>query len=110
MTVLLFDSDLIFSSKVKGAIKRIGMDCEVVSRVEDLASATSANVQAIILNLDLFGQAYDLLHRFSMQGATLLGYYSHVNASLNKLAKEHGVTSFPRAIFISKLEDMLSCV
>ena len=75
-----------------------------------IASATPANVQMIILNLDLFGQAYDSLHKFSEHGATMLGYYSHVNVSLKQLANEHNVVSFPRAVFISKLEEMLSRV
>jgi len=38
MTVLLFDSDLIFSSKVKATVKRIGLECEVVGQLEDCFS------------------------------------------------------------------------
>ena len=106
--MLVFEPDLIFSSKVEGAVRRIGLDCKVVSSLDDLASATSANSQALILNLDVFGQRYDLLHKFSEHGTMLLGYYSHVNVKVNELAKNHGIVSFPRGAFISKLEDVLS--
>jgi len=93
---------------VQSAVKRIGLDCKIVNRLEDLASVTPANLQVIILNLDVFGQRYELLQKFSEDGTLLLGYYSHVNVKVNELAKSHGITSFPRGAFISRLEDLLS--
>jgi len=93
---------------VEGAVKRIGLDCKLVSSLGDLASATPANSHVLILNLDAFGQSYDLLHKFSEHGTLLIGYYSHVNAEVNELAKSHGIVSFPRGAFISRLEDVLS--
>jgi hypothetical protein len=108
LVVLVFDPDLLFSSKVAGAVKRISLDCKVISTLSDLVSATPANSQAVILNLDVFGQRYELLDKFSQHGTKLLGYYSHVNVEVDKLAKSKGITSFPRGVFISKLEEVLS--
>ena len=92
---------------MEGAVKRIGLDCKIVSSLDDLSSATPANSQVLILNLDVFGQSYELLHKFSENGTLLLGYYSHVNVKVNELAKSHGIVSFPRGAFISRLEDVL---
>lgn len=91
-----------------GAVKRVGLDCKVISTLNDLVSATPANSQAIILNLDVFGQRYELLGRFSEHGTKLLGYYSHVNVEVDKIAKSKGIISFPRGMFISRLEEVLS--
>jgi len=107
LVVLVFDPDLIFSSKVESAVKRIGLDCKVVSSLDDLASATPVKPQALILNLDFFGQRYELLHKFSEHGTLLLGYYSHVNVKVDEDAKNNGIVSFPRGAFISRLEGVL---
>jgi len=108
LVVLVFDPDLIFSSKVESAVKRIGLDCKVVSSPDDLVSAALAKPQALILNLDLLGQRYELLHEFSEHGTLLLGYYSHVNVKVDEIAKNNGIVSFPRGAFISRLESVLS--
>ena len=104
----MFDSDLIFSSRVENAVKRIGLDCKVIRSFDELSSATSENLLALILNLDLLGQRYELLRKFTAHRTQLLGYYSHINVKVDELAKNNGILSFPRGAFVSRLENMLS--
>lgn len=107
LVVLVLEPDLIFSSKIETRLKKLGLECKILSARDDLIDALREDLQAVIVNVDTLGQEYEIPQNFSNRRCLLLGYYSHVNVKAAEAAKAVGIESFPRSMIISKLEDIL---
>ncbi|HXY82189.1 MAG TPA: hypothetical protein VEH56_00605 [Candidatus Saccharimonadales bacterium] len=107
LVVVVFESDLFFSSKIENALKKFGLECKILSVRDDLVHALHEDLQGVIVNIDALGQECRMLQNFSNRRCFLLGYYSHVNVKAAEVARAAGVESFPRSMIISKLEGVL---
>jgi hypothetical protein len=109
LKVIVFDPDMIFSSRIENAARKYGFGCQVVSNIADLADAVRHGMPAdgLFINLDAFGQDFDKLRELTGQKSMMLGYYSHVRVELAEAAKKAGVSAVSRGAFVSGLEQVL---
>ena len=90
MVVLVFEPDLIFSSKFDGISRLIRMDFRVFTDPgEFLNVACAEKPKALIINLD--AAESEMIQNAVKVGLPVLGYYSHVNSDTALVAKRLGV-------------------
>jgi hypothetical protein len=90
MIILVFEPDLIFSSKFDGISRLIGMDFSTFTDPgEFLNVARAKKPDGMIINLD--AAKSEMLENAVKVGPPVLGYYSHVNSDTALAAKRLGV-------------------
>ena len=110
-SILVFEPDLLFSSRIEGQARRLGADMKLVTDYEGLLRQLRENVpDLLIVNLDLLetglGQLQDVLGGRSCKS---VGYYSHVNARLGEAAKRFGIgLVMSRGAFVTKMKEVFA--
>ncbi len=108
MTVALV-SDLIFESKLSGTARVLGAELRVVRRAADLLTAAS-DAQRVIVDLSLGDEVLVCVRRLKQlrPEVRVIGFLSHVQASLARAAREAGVDQvLPRSKFAEQIADLL---
>ena len=104
MSVLVYEPDLIFSSKLESFLRLIRRDFRVFSDLALLLKeARIEKPLAFIINLDEMKlEAVEELVSFDIP---VLGYYSHVNSETARIAIRSGVSQvIARGAFIARAE------
>ncbi|MCH8150063.1 MAG: hypothetical protein IH987_19130 [Planctomycetes bacterium] len=105
-------TDLIFSSKIVGTARALGIDAQAVTNAEALeAQLAEGGVRLVMVDMSLPGDTAVLSLR---QGAahpttpTMLAFYSHVQNELVAEAESAGATlTMPRSKFSAELPAIL---
>jgi hypothetical protein len=92
LRILVFEPDLLFSSKIESTATKLGVATTVVTDLLRLLSMLKENRPAgLIVNLDaLDARIDDLTDPVHEKGCTAVGYYSHVNAEVAEEARRIG--------------------
>lgn len=112
-SIVVFEPDLLFSSRIEGQARRIGADLKLATDYEGLLRQLRDNVpELLIVNLDLLesrlGQLQDILGGKSCKS---VGYYSHMNARLAEEAKRFGIgLVMSRGVFVARMKELLAQV
>jgi DNA-binding response OmpR family regulator len=91
-TVLVVADDLIWASRLTGAVERAGASSHVVRTLEDLAQRYENDSPSSVI-VDLSGRGYDgvaAVHLAASKGATVLGVGQHEDAELRRRALAAG--------------------
>jgi DNA-binding NtrC family response regulator len=91
-TVLVVADDLIWASRLTGAVERAGASSHVVRTLEDLAQRYETDSPSSVI-VDLSGRGYDgvaAVHLAASKGATVLGVGQHEDAELRRQALAAG--------------------
>jgi len=107
MSVLVYEPDLIFSSRLERLSRSIEQDFRVF---DDLAlllnEARRAKPLAFIINLD--EMKHDAIQELVSFHVPVLGYYSHVNFETARMALRSGVNQVvTRGAFVARAEAVL---
>jgi hypothetical protein len=111
--VLVFEPDLLFSSKIDGSIRKMGARVRVITDdallLQDLRKDTP---KLLILNLDaLEGKLGTLWDVLSGKPCVSVGYYSHTNTRLGEEANHAGIgVVMSRAAFVNRIQEILARV
>ena len=112
-TVLAVVNDLFFSAKINEAAKGAGVTLKYVTTEKDLLEKAKADPALIIFDLN-FEAAHpiELIRKLKgtdeMKHISLLGYVSHVQTDLQRLAREAGCDAvLPRSAFSKNLSQIL---
>jgi hypothetical protein len=107
-SIVIFEPDLLFSSKIESAARKLELEVMIETRLEDAVSKMgSVDPLAIIVNLDAVpGNG---LQEFTRnKGRIVLGYYSHVNTRVCEEARNLGVNMvFSRGAFLARIDGIL---
>jgi CheY-like chemotaxis protein len=109
--ILLCD-DLLFSSRVVGTAKALGLSMHTVKNVADLRVFLEQSTPAcVILDLHTLGLDVDEFVRKCSSGSPrpkLIGYGSHVDTATLKAARDAGLdVVWPRSKFMEELATAL---
>jgi len=110
-SIVVFEPDLLFSSRIEGQARRIGADLKLVTDYDGLLRQLRENVpELLIVNLDLLETRLDQLQDIlGGKSCKSVGYYSHVNARLGEKAKRFGIgLIMSQAAFVTKMNEVLS--
>jgi DNA-binding NarL/FixJ family response regulator len=97
--VLALVPDLLFGSRVQGALRGAGHEVELVGRREDVAGrlGDAAAPPAAVLIVDLTAEELDgsglvrsLSEAGALRGTRTLGFYSHVDTATRERAEQAG--------------------
>ena len=112
-TVLAVVNDLFFSAKINEAAKGAGVTLKYVTTEKDLLEKAKADPVLIIFDLN-FEAAHpiELIRKLKgtdeMKHISLLGYVSHVQTDLQRLAQEAGCDAvMSRSAFSKNLSQLL---
>ena len=112
-TVLAVVNDLFFPAKINEAAKGAGVTLKYVTTEKDLLEKAKADPALIIFDLN-FEAAHpiELIRKLKgtdeMKHISLLGYVSHVQTDLQRLAREAGCDAvLPRSAFSKNLSQIL---
>ncbi len=105
-------TDLIFSTKIVGTARALGIDAQAVATVEALDQVLAGGgVRLVMVDMSLAGEtAEESIRRAAAHHPlpTVLAYYSHVQGELVKLAEAAGATlTMPRSKFSGELPTIL---
>jgi PleD family two-component response regulator len=112
-TVLAVVNDLFFSAKINEAAKRAGVTLKYVTTEKDLLEKAKADPALIIFDLNFeavrpIESIRKLKGTDELKHINLLGYLSHVQTDLQRLAQEAGCdTVMPRSAFSMNLSQIL---
>lgn len=108
--VILFEPDLLFSSRIESAGRKAGLDMKVVVTVDQLQDAVSESGPEVLLaNLDALGGDGKALTWLLQRKCRLIGYYSHVDSKLAKEALANGFdTVITRRAFVDRLDEIFA--
>jgi DNA-binding NarL/FixJ family response regulator len=110
---LLLADDMIFSSRITGTARALGVRMIVVKSQEDLVNqARELDPTCVILDLSIAGKKMGELTRNLKEGNTskprLVAYGSHVDAATLRAAREAGCDLvLPRSQFVEELPRQL---
>lgn len=106
--------DLFFAAKIKGTAAQLGVEVAFHKDAEKLIEAAKQDeVGAVIFDLqasqlDPFACALKLKADDATRALPLIGFYAHVNADLQRRAKEAGIDQvLPRSVFNQRLMEIL---
>jgi len=108
--LLLFEPDMLFSSRIESAAARSGLEVKVTGSMDELQRTLQKCVpKALLVDLDaLTGEDLSLFGRLRDR-CKLVGYYSHADS---KLAAEALATGFdmviPRRSFVAELNELFA--
>lgn len=108
--VLIFEPDLMFSSRMESAVVRVGLEARVTVTIAELGRFIQQIVpKALLADLDALGGS-GLSSVASVRGrCRLIGYYSHVDSELGAQARANGFDQvMPRRAFVEKLNAILA--
>jgi len=105
-------TDLIFSTKVRGTAKDLGVGCRIVgslAALEEALLAEAASTVIVDLNADGVGGAEAIrVAKRACPMARVLAYLSHVQAGLAAEARGAGADEvMPRSVFVERLPELL---
>ena len=108
--VVLFEPDLLFSSKIEGAAKRLNIKLRVITDLNELLGELEGGAQkAFVISLDSLEGKLSALKNHMTGRPRVIGYYSHVKTHVAEEAKGVGVeTVLSRGAFAARLEDSLT--
>lgn len=109
--VLVFEPDLLFSSKIESEGGRLGAHVSVVTDFDRLVQELTGNLpRLIVLNLDaLEGKLVSLKGVVSGKHCISLGYGSHTNRRLAEEARQSGISVvMSRGEFVNRIQDILA--
>ena len=112
--VLVAVDDLFFAAKIRATAEHLGVEVVFPRSLEALVEASSAGATALII-VDLHVQRYDpfaVARRLKADEALgempLVGFFSHVQVELQRLALETGFDRvLPRSAFTKRLPEIL---
>lgn len=107
--VVLFEPDLLFSSKIESTAKRLNVNLKVITDIGELThELETGKSTSFILNLDSLEGKLSIFKKH-VDNSTLTGYYSHVKAQLADEAKRAGIqTVVSRGAFASRIQEILA--
>jgi len=112
-TVLAAVNDIFFSAKINGAVKRAGVTLKYVTTEKDLLEKAEADPVLIIFDLNFEAvRPIEAIRKVKgtdgLKHISLLGYVSHVQTELLRLAREAGCDAvMPRSAFSKNLTQIL---
>jgi PleD family two-component response regulator len=113
--VLAAVDDLLFASKIRGTAEQLNVTVEFAKKAEtlfDLAKAETPDLIILDLNserLDPLVLAKDIKADEQLRGVPLVGFLSHVQTDLMRLAQAAGVDQvLPRSAFTKFLPEILT--
>ena len=112
-TILAVVTDLFFSAKINEAAKRAGVTLKYVTTEKDLLEKAKADPALIIFDLNFeavrpIESIRKLKGTDELKHISILGYLSHVQTDLQRLAQEAGCdTVMPRSAFSMNLSQIL---
>lgn len=108
--VLLFEPDLLSSSRIESVGRKLELDLKVVMTVDELQRELRESVPEILLvNLHALGAGRKALTRLLQRRCRLIGYYSHADSELAKQALADGFDMvIPRRAFADRLGEILA--
>ena len=112
--VLAAVDDLFFASKIRGTAEQLNVIVEFAKKADTLFDLAKTEVPALII-LDLNSERLDPLNLAArlkadeqLRGIPLIGYLSHVQTELQRIAEEAGVDRvLPRSAFTKYLPEIL---
>lgn len=108
--LIVFEPDLLFSSRVESAATKAGVQVKVFGNLEEfIGEAKQTSAQVALVNLDAAEGKLASLEGLSKNASCkVIGYYSHVNSRLAEEARRIGIGMvLSRGAFASKLEGIL---
>jgi PleD family two-component response regulator len=113
--VLAVLADLFFTVKIHEAVKRSGMEMEIVKTAQDALAKAAGNPRPALVILDLNFAAVEPLQLIAdlkadenTRGISIVGYISHVQAELKQQAQEAGCDAvLARSAFSQNLPQIL---
>lgn len=109
VNVVAFEPDLLFSSKIENAARKIGVAVTLVCSFEELQTLEVGSHHVFLVSLDfLQGQLKAFEKVVRDKSCKLVGYYSHVNSQLAEEARRMGFQRvISRGAFAKNLESIL---
>ncbi len=110
-SIVVFEPDLLFSSRIEGQARRIGADLRLVTDYDCLLRQLRANVpELLILNLDILETRLVQLQDFlGVKSRKSVGYYSYMNARLGEEARRLGIgLGMSRGAFVTKMKEVFA--
>jgi len=108
--ILVFEPDLLFSSRIESAATRWGFEAKTAVTIEDFKRASQEHKpMALLVNLDVFPtDGSSLLASYRGQ-CRLIGYYAHVDAQTASRGIAWGFEEvMPRRTFVDRLNEVFS--
>jgi PleD family two-component response regulator len=113
--VLAIVDDMFFASKIRATAEAVGVEVSFPRSVEKLVEkARDAKPALVVVDLhntkvDPLAVARELKSDYELHSIPLLGFFSHVQADLQRNAMEAGFdTVIPRSVFARDLGQILS--
>ena len=108
--VVVFEPDLMFSSKIESAGRKSGFVVRTVVTFDELQRVLAECIPNVLLvNLDDLGTNVTSIRRLVKGSCRLIGYYSHVNSKLAGEALANGFeVAIPRRAFVDRLADVFA--
>lgn len=111
IVVLLVSSDLIFSTKITGTARALGLEIEVIGSGESAASRIPAALpRCVLLDLGLASLSTEHMRAIvgAAAGAPVLAFGSHVDTARLQQAADAGCTEvMPRSRLAAALPQLL---
>jgi hypothetical protein len=110
--VLAFEPDLVFSSKIESAARKLGVELALESSLQHLPSRLrDIQPKVLIVNLDALPEITALRELMRDRIFSVIGYYSHVNSALGEEARKAGFDlALTRGAFAARIEEVLQKV
>jgi hypothetical protein len=108
--IVLFEPDLLFSSKVEAVARKLNIDLKVVtSRAELLHEWDEGAAKGYIISLDSLEGELPVLGKYANDVTNVVGYYSHVKTHLADEAERAGIrTALSRGAFAARMQETLT--
>src|SRR3972149_4689311 len=99
--IVLFEPDLLFSSKVEGAAKRLNVELRVITDLAELLRDFEGSASRVfVISLDALEGKLSALKNHMSGRPRVIGYYSHVDRKSTRLNSSHSQISY--AVFCLK--------
>lgn len=108
--VVVFEPDLLFSSRIEGQAAKTAVDVKVVTDYDELLRELTESVPRFLaIDLDaLEGKLASLGDAIRGKSCVSVGYYSHVNTRLAEDAKRFGIDMImTRSAFVNRIGEIL---
>jgi len=108
--IVLFEPDLLFSSKIEGAAKRLNVELRVITDLAELLRDFEGSASRVfVISLDALEGKLSALKNHVSGRPRVIGYYSHVKAHLAEEAKGVGIEIvLSRGAFVARMEEVLT--
>ena len=112
--VLAAVDDMFFASKIRVTAEQIGLEVRFAKSAEDALEKARAESPALIIadlhstKCDPFNLARGIKADEGLQGTPLIGFFSHVQTTLQQRAEQSGFDRVvPRSVFSKNLPEIL---